>query len=608
MECLLGKARDLFEAAIYDAYPHLKDKTVLVIVAPVLSKQAANTNADLQCNSAMPLVKTLSQHPAPVSDDSKPTKPNPVAIAESLIASASKLSSNDESAFENFTVSRSGFINFCIKKQYIESKISEMLRDGVKMQHKESIKVIVDYSSPNIAKEMHVGHLRSTIIGDSVARLLEYIGCDVMRLNHVGDWGTQFGMLLALLFEKFGEDQSKFSQEISSLQSFYKEAKVKFDTDEGFKKKAYECVIQLQSKEPKAISAWQKICDVSRREFQIIYDRLGIENLIERGESFYHDKMKEMVAGLEERGLLELDDGRKIFWPAEDKKLIPLTIVKSDGGYTYDTSDLAAVRQRVNEEHAKRIIYVTDTGQSAHFQSIFACAKRAGYCDNQVRLDHVGFGLVLGEDRKKFKTRSGDTVKLAELLDEGLERSLAKLQEKGRQTELTPEELTAAQEAVAYGCIKYADLSRDRNRDYVFSFDQMLDDKGNTAVYLLYCVTRIRSIARKANLGSVSEILHNKKEPLALNHPREIKLAKFMLRFPDIVMQCAEDLYFHSICGFLYELSTVYSEFYDECYCIERSGDTIVNINLDRILLCEATAMIMEKGLNLLGIKTVSRM
>lgn len=374
-------------------------------------------------------------------------------------------------------------------------------------------------------------------------------------------------------------------------------------------------MVKLQSKDKQAIEAWEHICEISRREFSTIYQRLGIENLVERGESFYHEYMKEVVKDLESRGLLVEDEGRKLLWASESRKTndIPLTIVKSDGGFTYDTSDLSAVKQRISEEKGTRILYVADNGQAVHFQTIFAAARRVGYASDDVKLEHVGFGLVLGEDKKKFKTRSGDTVKLADLLDEGLQRSRAKLIEKNRQEELNEQELKAAEEAVAYGCIKYADLSRDRNKDYVFSFDQMLDDKGNTAVYLLYSLTRIRSIKRKANLGSVEDILMRRKSELGdcslqLNHEREIKLAKYLLRFPDIVLQCIDDLLFHLLCNYLYELSGVFTDFYEACYCIERSGDETVKIHLDRILLCEATAAIMDKGLTLLGLKTLSKM
>lgn len=609
MDPIIRKAKELIERAILESFPQLTGKCPPVVVMPASPK--IEVPADYTCTSAMALNKTLSQ--VPNIDDKSTSKLNPMQIAD-IIAQNLSTGTEFNLTFESVTVTKPGFVNFILRTQFACDKVMDLILNGVNIKHQAFGRVIVDYSSPNIAKEMHVGHLRSTIIGDCIARLLEYAHYDVLRLNHIGDWGTQFGMLLALLFERFGDDYSKFTEEISNLQSFYKDAKKRFDEDEEFKKRSYETVVKLQSKDEKCIKAWQNICDISRREFSSIYERLGVEKLLERGESFYHDYMKLVVQDLESRNLLIVEEGRKLLWGSEKKKPndIPLTIVKSDGGFTYDTSDLAAVKQRAEEEKGTRIIYVADNGQAVHFQTIFAAAKRVGYVDDTVKLEHVGFGLVLGEDKKKFKTRSGDTVKLAELLDEGLQRSKAKLVEKNRQNELDENELNAAQEAVAYGCIKYADLSRDRNKDYVFSFDQMLEDKGNTAVYLLYSLTRIRSIKRKADLGSVEDILSKRLQekgaaPLELSHEREIKLAKYLLRFPDIVLQCIDDLLFHLLCNYLYELSGAFTDFYEACYCIEKSGDS-VHIHLDRILLCEATAAVMDKGLTLLGLKTLHRM
>ena len=284
--------------------------------------------------------------------------------------------------------------------------------------------------------------------------------------------------------------------------------------------------MKLQAHEEDYLKAWNLICDVSRKEFQKVYDRLDI-NLVERGESFYQDRMKDVVSDLGKRNFLEEDEGRKIMW-AEGIQ-VPLTVIKSDGGFTYDTSDMAAIRQRVHEEAADWLVYVTDAGQATHFQSFFACAEKAGYTRPAVRVDHVGFGVVLGEDKKKFKTRSGDTVRLVELLDEGLKRSKEKLLEKEREKVLTEEELLAAQTNIAYGCIKYADLSHNRNHEYIFSFDKMLDDRGNTAAYMLYAYTRIRSIARTANVTK-EQLEQAKKQGFKLEHEKELKLGKLLLR------------------------------------------------------------------------------
>lgn len=365
-------------------------------------------------------------------------------------------------------------ISTSFSREYAKKAITKILKDGVKPPKMIKQRVIVDFSSPNIAKQMHVGHLRSTIIGDAICRLLEFLGHDVLRLNHVGDWGTQFGMLIAHLEDRFPNFKNE-SPPISDLQAFYKESKVRFDEDEDFKKRAYQKVVKLQGGDADCRKAWNLICDVSRKEFQHIYDLLDVK-IEERGESFYNDRMKVIVEYLDKNGLLEMDDGRKLMWGNKDEDFggIPLTVVKSDGGFTYDTSDMATIQHRLEEEKANWVIYVTDSGQSSHFKAIFSCAKRAKILDeSKHRVDHVGFGVVLGEDGKKFKTRSGDTVKLSDLLDEGMKRSIEKLIEKGRDKALSADELVQAQKNVAFACIKYADLSKNRTNEYVFSFDRV---------------------------------------------------------------------------------------------------------------------------------------
>jgi len=509
---------------------------------------------------------------------------------------------------DRLEVAGAGFINVFVRREFAAEQLRQMLLHRVPPPTVPRRRVVIDYSSPNIAKEMHVGHLRSTIIGDSISRLLEYLGHDILRINHLGDWGTQFGMLIAHLADKFPNYRTE-TPPITDLQAFYKESKKRFDEDEVFKKRAYDCVVRLQSYEEDIIRAWKLICAVSEREFEKIYERLHVKELVNRGESFYQKRMQDVVALLTERGFLEEDNGRKIMWaPGCD---IPLTVVKSDGGFTYDTSDMAAIRQRLQEERSDWLIYVVDAGQSAHLQSVFACARRLGWLDGGARVDHVGFGVVLGEDRKKFKTRSGETVRLVDLLDEGVKRASEKLKEKGRDAELSGEELRQAQDYVAYGCIKYADLSHNRNHEYVFSFDKMLDDRGNTAAYLLYALTRIRSIARKAQL--TSEALAKAAEAgsaIELLHDKEWKLAKVLLRFPEVVVRATEDLFIHSICDFLYEVSTTFTEFYDQCYCMEKNRVTgeIIKIDMSRMLLCEITALVMSRCFDILGIRTVQKM
>merc|ERR1719219_3399086 len=320
--------------------------------------------------------------------------------------------------------------------------------------------------------------------------------------------------------------------------------------------------------------------------------------------------MKNVVKLLEEAQVLEEDEGRKIMF-AEGQS-IPLTVVKSDGGFTYDTSDMAAIKQRIEEEKGDRLVYVTDGGQGTHFELIFAAAKKVGWLTPKVRAQHVGFGVVLGEDRKKFKTRSGETVRLVDLLDEGLKRSGEKLVEKGRDKVLSADELKAAQESIAYGCIKYADLSHNRNHEYVFSFDKMLDDKGNTAVYMLYAYTRICSIARSVNLTSeiILKDVENNQTSVSLDHEKELKLAKLLLRFSEVIVRTADDLFLHTLCEFMYEVATAFSEFYDNCYCVEKDKSTgeIVKINMGRIILCEVTAKVLAQCFDILGITPVQKM
>ena len=371
--------------------------------------------------------------------------------------------------------------------------------------------------------------MRSTIIGDSLARLLTFVGHDVVGINHIGDWGTQFGMLIAHLRDVFPKYLEQ-PPEVKDLQQFYKASKQRFDEDEEFKKRAYASVVKLQAHEPEYIAAWKAICDVSEQAFQKIYERLDIRDLLKRGESTYQEPMKQLVADLKKRNILVEEEGRWLLFA--DGAPVPLTMVKSDGGFTYDTSDMAALQYRIEKDKADWLLYVVDNGQSVHFQSLFAAAKKAGLFDpNEKRLEHIGFGVVLDENKKKFKSRSGDTVRLMDLLDEGQKRAMEKLKEKGRDKELTEEELQQACDAVAYGCIKYADLRTTRTNDYVFSFDRMLDDRGNTAVYLIYAYMRIRSIARKAGYSpcQIREAVASGQASIPVEHQAEWKLSKVKL-------------------------------------------------------------------------------
>ncbi|KAM8718806.1 hypothetical protein ACLKA7_001507 [Drosophila subpalustris] len=437
---IMKHLESIFSQAIGLAYPEYSSTPVIIAAVNNVSSKFG----DYQCNNAMALAKKMKENGINKS---------PRQIAEEIQSCCPT-----SPIIEKIEVAGAGFVNVFLSKTYAVRALTNLLRDGVSPPSVPKKRVLVDFSSPNIAKQMHVGHLRSTIIGESVCRLLEFLQHDVIRINHLGDWGTQFGMLIAHLEDRFPHFLTE-SPPIGDLQAFYKESKKRFDEDDDFKKRAYNHVVTLQAGDQKSIKAWQLICDVSRQEFQTIYKRLDV-TIKERGESFYQSRMLSTVEFLQKKDLLELDDGRKIMWPNANKNGIPLTIVKSDGGFTYDTSDMAAIRHRIEEELANWLIYVVDSGQSTHFNLIFEAAKRCGILNpNEHRVDHVQFGVVLGEDGKKFKTRSGDTVKLSDLLDEGMNKSLKQLQERGRDQILSPKELSDAQEAIAYGCIKKAESS-----------------------------------------------------------------------------------------------------------------------------------------------------
>jgi len=582
----------LFQTAIDKAFPSAVGKI------PVVLTLAQNEKfGDYQCNSAMAATKIL--------------KPLGVSMSPQMVAKHIVENIPTNELIKKVEIAGPGFINVHLRKSLVIDLLNTITREkvyppGVAQPNR---RVVIDFSSPNIAKQMHVGHLRSTIIGESLARLLEFVGLDVLRLNHVGDWGTQFGMLIAHLEDEFPNYKQEVPP-INDLQEFYKASKKRFDDDEVFKKRAYQRVVQLQGGDEDVLAAWRMICDASRKEFQAIYDRLEV-TLTERGESYYNPLMPKVIEELKTLGKCTYagdDDGRWIMSIPDMK--VPLILAKSDGGYTYDTSDMAAIKQRLTEEKADWLIYVVDGGQGDHFKQIFKGAEVAGwYNPTAKRIDHVAFGVVLGEDKKKFKTRSGETVKLADLMDEGLKRSMEKLVEKGRDNELSAHELRAAQTSVAYGCIKYADLSHNRVMDYVFSFDKMLDDRGNTAVYLLYAYTRVRSIQRTSKLTTDQINTYIRSNTIALDHEKEWKLGKMLCRYPEIVVKCMDELVLHPLCEYLYELAGTLTEFYDACRTIEKNKQgEITNVDMNRIALLEVVARIFESGFHIVGIKPVYRM
>ena len=482
--------------------------------------------------------------------------------------------------------------------------------------------VIVDFSSPNIAKEMHVGHLRSTIIGDALARVLEFRGHQVLRLNHVGDWGTQFGMLITHLKQVAPQALTTADAvDLGDLVAFYRQAKARFDADETFQTTAREEVVRLQGGDPVSRRAWQLLCEQSRREFQAIYDRLDIR-LAERGESFYNPYLEAVVADLDASGLLVLDEGAQCVFlegvSGKEGKPLPVIVQKSDGGFNYATTDLAAIRYRFAAppagDGARRVIYVTDAGQASHFAGVFQVARRAGWIPAEARLEHVPFGLVQGEDGKKLKTRSGDTVRLKDLLDEAVERCEAdlrrRLAEEGRAE--SEEFIHHVATTVGLAAVKYADLSQNRTTNYQFSFDRMLALQGNTAPYLLYAVVRIAGIVRKGGDGVETGI--QGRQPLAastaasvslhFSEPQEWALVRQLLDFDAVIAAVEDELLPNRLCSYLFELSQVFNRFYDQVPVLKAP----LAARESRLALCRLTADTLKLGLDLLGIATLERM
>jgi arginyl-tRNA synthetase len=557
---------------------------------PMLVPTSNARFGDFQANVAMSLAKPLGQAPRAIAE----------AIKQNL-----KL----EAMCEPPEIAGPGFINLKLKPAYLEAQLAAMQVDerlGIPSVKKPQ-RVIVDFSSPNIAKEMHVGHLRSTILGDSIARILEFQGHDVLRLNHVGDWGTQFGMLITYLKEVAPEALTTADAvDLGDLVVFYKKAKQRFDEDEEFRERSRLQVVKLQSGDAESLQAWQLLCDQSRREFQVIYNLLDVR-LTERGESFYNPLLPDVVKDLDEIGLLVEDDGAKCVFldgfSNKDGNPLPLIVQKSDGGYNYATTDLAALRYRIQQDHADRIIYITDAGQSNHFAQFFQVARRAGWLPNTVQVIHVPFGLVQGEDGKRLKTRSGDTVRLRELLDEAVDRARAdletRMQAEARQE--TPEFVQQVAQTVGISAVKYADLSQNRTSNYIFSFDRMLALNGNTAPYMLYAYVRVQGISRK---GKIDFTQLGTNLQLALQEETEFTLAKHLLQLDEIIEEVSQDLFLNKLCQYLFELSQKFNQFYDRCPVLNAEEP----LRTSRLALADLTARTLKLGLSLLGIPVLERM
>jgi len=508
-----------------------------------------------------------------------------------------------------FTISlNKSSININLTNEIISLMIKKTYGNiGIEITERKK-KILVDFSSPNIAKDMHVGHLRSTIIGDSICKLYETQGHEVMRVNHIGDFGLQFGMIIQYFFENCPNYKNQ-ELSIGDLQKFYAESKKRFDVDVDFRNASYKKVVMLQSGDKEIIEAWNFIKDISRKAYDDIYNRLNI-NLIEVGESFYQNQIPDLIDELSQKGILCEDDGRKIIRVPNSK--VPLTVIKSDGGFTYDTTDLAAIKYRLTNLNVDEIIYVVDVGQSLHFDMLFSVAKEMGWLKEHQNVKHVGFGLVLDEKGKKFKSRDGDTVKLNLLLDEAMIQAkkaleLAKQKRRsnnGKNISLSENEQDDVIKSVAYGSIKYADLSTLRTNNYKFSFDKMLLFEGNTGVYQLYEYVRIYSIMCQIDMNKVNEHVNE----FTISEKEELHICKTILLFPEIIKKLSSDLMFHTLCNYMYDLTNAFGSFYCNCRCLHYDGDTLLSINYSRILICDITKSILESCFNILGINKLKKM
>jgi arginyl-tRNA synthetase len=576
---------------------------------PQLAPASKPEFGDYQANGALALARPLKQAPRQIA----------AAIVEQL-----EVDPDFGALCEPPQIAGPGFLNLTVRPAVLAAELRERLGDprlGVPSARAETggavvdpTPVIVDFSSPNIAKEMHVGHLRSTIIGDALARVLEFRGHPVLRLNHVGDWGTQFGMLITHLKQVAPEALTTADAvDLGDLVAFYREAKARFDADETFQATSREEVVKLQSGDPISRRAWQLLCDQSRREFQQLYDRLDIR-LSERGESFYNPYLAAVVRDLEAAGLLVVDEGAKCVFlegvSGKDGKTLPVIVQKRDGGFNYATTDLAAIRYRFapppEGDGARRVIYVTDAGQAGHFDGVFQVARRAGWIPQGGRLEHVPFGLVQGEDGKKLKTRAGDTVRLRDLLDEAVERAEADLRRRLAEEGRHEDEgfIRQVSSTVGIAAVKYADLSQNRITNYQFSFDRMLALQGNTAPYLLYAVVRIAGIARKGGDLGDGPLAAGFPDPLVFSEPQEWALVRELLRLDAVIVDVEEELLPNRLCTYLFELSQVFNRFYDQVPVLKADEPS----RGSRLALCRLTADTLRLGLGLLGIPTLERM
>ena len=497
-----------------------------------------------------------------------------------------------------------GFINIFLDPAFLAANVSQALsaeRLGVAQPQAQTI--VVDYSAPNVAKEMHVGHLRSTIIGDAAVRTLEFLGHKVIRANHVGDWGTQFGMLIAWLEKQQQENAGEMA--LADLEGFYREAKKHYDEDEAFAERARSYVVKLQGGDEYFRQMWRQLVDITMSQNQITYDRLNVTLTRDdvMGESLYNPMLPGIVADLKAQGLAVESEGATVVFLDEykNKEGEPMGVIiqKKDGGYLYTTTDIACAKYRYETLHADRVLYYIDSRQHQHLMQAWTIVRKAGYVPGSVPLEHHMFGMMLGKDGKPFKTRAGGTVKLADLLDEALERARRLVAEKN--PDMPADELEKLANAVGIGAVKYADLSKNRTTDYIFDWDNMLAFEGNTAPYMQYAYTRVLSVFRKAEIDENALAA----APVIITEDREAQLAARLLQFEETLTVVAREGTPHVMCAYLYDLAGLFSGFYEHCPILSAESEQTRN---SRLKLAQLTAKTLKTGLDTLGIETVERM
>ena len=543
---------------------------------------------DYQANGAMAAAKRMGT--------------NPRELAGRIVAAC-----DGAGMVERLEIAGPGFINIHLSPAFLAARVETAATDtrlGIPASEQPQT-VVVDYSAPNLAKEMHVGHLRSTIIGDAVVRALEFRGERVIRQNHVGDWGTQFGMLIAHLEDVMAAGQSIDDAALADLEGFYRDAKQCFDADAAFASRARDYVVRLQSGDAHCRRLWQRFIDISVAHSEEIYRKLNVtlRHSDIKAESAYNDELPVVIAELDQRGLLAESEGARVVFLEEmrdrDGNAMAVIVQKGDGGFLYATTDLAAARYRARVLHADRILYFIDDRQKLHMQQVFAISRRAGFVGEHTSLEHHPFGKMLGEDGRPFKTRSGGTVKLAELLDDAVERAARLLAE--READLSAQERAVVARQVGIGSVKYADLSKNRTSDYVFSWEHMLSFEGNTAPYLQYACTRVRSIFRKACIDPAALA-----GPIGIDAPEERALALRLAQFSEALSSVTHDAAPHLLCAYLYDLAGLFMRFYENCPILR--DDVPPAVRASRLRLADVVARTLATGLELLGIETPERM